>query len=325
MRNRIYSLLAALLLCSIRLQAQTLESLAKGNGSPEQRVNGIVVTFSSFAEGRANAEGILRFNFSYANVNAIASYLINLSTGMYIGYVLVIERLPDSAKLKITIGPLPEQLVNSFRGTVMGKMLEMKWPDRTSYTPARPPSYPEPLVINLNDVVKIPLWVNAGTEWGVVGDEIRFAVDRPRPARDFTLDDVKFNLSSFRLIINGEVRSGKSELDFYLGELPAFYLPGKGVFVISIRPHEGYDFQKIGLAEKNKISFSYGGDKYEWVNRYPVLPERGGPWNLWVMLDSKFQPNPEALEANQRLSKGNCCMYYRWVLESADKPPSSKK
>jgi len=323
MRNSAILLLAALLLCSTRLQAQTLESLAKGNGSPEQRVNGIVATFSSFAEGRANADGILRFNYNHADVNAIESYLINPSTGMYIGYALFIERLPDSTKLKITIGPLPEKLVNHFRGTVMGKLLEMEWPKSPSYTPAPPPSYPEPLVINLNDVIKIPLWVNPGTEWGVVGDEIRFALDRPTPARDFTIDDLKFNLSNFRLIINGEVRSGESELKgFGLGELPAFYLPGKGVFVISIRQREGYDFQKIGVAEKNKISFSYDGDKYEWVNRYPVLPD-GGPWNLWIMLDSKFRPNPEALEANQRLSKGNCCMYYAWDLN--DKPLSSKK
>ncbi len=323
MRNRMYLLIAALLLCSDRLHAQTLESLAKGNGSPEQRVNGIVATFSSFAEGRAEAEGVLRFNGASDDDNTIGNFLINLSTGMYIGYVLMIERIPDSAKLKITIGPMPKASADGFRRTVMGKMLELKWPNRTNYAPAPPPSYPEPLVINMNDVIKIPLWVNAGTEWGVVGDEIRFAIDRPKPSRDFTLDDVKFNLANFRLIINGEVRSGERELrGFNLGGLPAFYLPGKGVFVISIRPREGHDFQKIGVAEKNKISFTYDGDKYEWVNRYPVLSE-DGTWNLWIMLDSKFRPNPEALEANQRLSKGNCCMYYDWNLD--DKPASSKK
>jgi hypothetical protein len=328
MRNRMYLLLAALLLCSTRLQAQTLESLSENNGRPEQRVNGIVATFSPFAEGRATTEGVLRFNGAVDETNAIWSFLVNPSTGMYISYVLVIERLPDPTKLKITIAPMPEESLDVFRETVWAKMLELRWPKRPSYSPSPPPSYPEPLVINLNDVVKIPLWVNAGTEWGVVGDKIRFAVDRPRPARDFTIDDVKFNLASFRLIINGEVRSGERELKgFYLGAQPAFYLPGKGVFVFSIRPHEGYDFQKIGVADGNKISFSYGGDKFEWVNRYPVLPysgPNGGIWNLWVMLDTNFQPSQETVEAHKLLSKGNCCVYYNWDLKPADKPPSSK-
>jgi hypothetical protein len=326
MRNRIYFLLTALLLCSIQLKAQILESLSRGNGRPEQRVNGIVVTFSSFVEGNAKAEGLLRFNSTRENYHGIGSFLINLSTGMYIGYVLVVDRLPDPTKLKITIRPLSKESVDSFhKKTVMGRMLEMKWPNRPNYTPAPPPSYPEPIVINVNDVIKIPLWVNAGTEWGVVGDQIRFAIDRPNPARDFTLDDVTFRLRNFRLIINGEVRSGEREIEgFSLGELPAFYLPGKGVFIISIRPHEGYDFQKIAVAEGSKISFSYDGDKYEWVKDDPWIPYRG-PWNLWVLLDTSFRPDPEALEANKRLSKGNCCMYLAWRLEAADKTPASKK
>jgi hypothetical protein len=325
MRNKIFLTLAALFLCSIQSQAQTLETLAKSNGSPELRINGIVATFSPFAEGRATTEGILRFNRAYDENNAITSFLINPSTEMFISYVLVIERLPDPTKLKITIAPMPEDAIDGFRGTVMGKMLALRWPNKPNYTPAPLPSYPEPIVINLNDVIKIPLWVNAGTEWGVVGDQISFAADRPRPARDFTLDDVKFNLRDFRLIINGEVRSGERELKgFNLGGLPAFYLPGKGVFVISIKPHEGYNFQKIGIADGKKISFSYDGDKYEWVNRYPVLPD-GGIWNLWVLLDRDFRPLPEALEANKLVSKGNCCMYYDWDLKPADKPSSSKK
>jgi hypothetical protein len=324
MRNRMYLLLAALLLFSTRLQAQTLESLAKTNGSPEQHVNGIVATFSPFAEGRATAEGVLRFNGAVDETNAIWSFLVNPSTGMYISYVLLIERLPDPTKLKITIGPMPEDSLDIFSGTVWAKMIELRWPNKPSYTPSPPPSYPEPLVINLNDVVKIPLWVNAGTEWGVVGDKIRFAKDRPKPAREFTIDDVKFNLSNFRLLVNGEVRSGERELrGFGLGELPAFYMPGKGIFVISFRPREGYDFQKIGVADGNKISFTYGGDKYEWVNRSPVLPD-GGPWNLWVMLDPNFRPSQETIEAHKLLSKGNCCVYYAWDLKPADKPSSSK-
>src|SRR5262245_33199575 len=275
MRNRIYLLLAALLLCSIRLQAQTLERIAQTQMSPEQRVNGIVATFSSFAEGRATTEGILRFYGANDEENEIGSFLINLSSGMFIGYTLVIERLPDPKRLKITIKPPSEDAGDSLRKSIFGALVQQKWPKKSNFTVTPPPSYPEPIVINLTDVIKIALWVNAGTEWGVVGDQIRFAIDRPKPARGFTLDDVAIKLTGSRLIINSEVRSGEREMSDIEGPTPSFYVPGKGLFIMSIRPREGHNFQKIGVAEGNKISFSYGGDKYEWVGRDSVIASVG--------------------------------------------------
>jgi hypothetical protein len=324
MRNKIYSLLAVLLLCSIQLRAQTLEELAKQKGNPEQRVNGIVATFSSFAEGRATADGILRFNGSADDEHAIGSFLINLSTGMYIGYLLYIERMPDPTKLKITIKPMPEETGDGLRKTVFGKLLELKWPNRPSYDPAPPASAPEPIVINMTDVIKIPLWVKAGTEWGVVGDQIRFAVDQPKPAREFTLDDVALKLTSSRLIINGEVRSGEREMDDIVSPLPSFSVPGKGLFIVSIRPREGHNFQKIGVADGNKVSFSYGGDKYEWVGSDPVVAF-GGKWDLWVLLDTSYQASPDLVEAFKLLSKGNCCVFAGTDVDYYKKPPPPKK
>jgi len=335
-------LLAALLLCSIQLQAQTLEKWAQQHGNPEQRVNGIVATFSSFSEGRATTEGILRIYYGADDdENEIGSFLINLSTGMFIGYTLVIERLPDPTKLKITIKPPGEDA--DFRGSLVGKLMEMKWPNKSSYAPAPPASYPEPIVINLTDVIKIPLWVKAGTEWGLIGDQIRFAMDKPKPARDFTLDDVMLKLANYRLLINGEVRSGERELKGIEGPLPSFYVPGKGAFTLSLMPHdvhklqesvlrklqesglrEGANFQKIGVAEGNKISFSYGGDKYEWMSSEPVIAF-GGKWNIWVLNLADYKADADLVEAYKLLSKGNCCTFFTAGLGDEPKPSSSKK
>ena len=342
MRNRIYLLLAALLLCSIQLQAQTLENLSQRMG-PEQRVNGIVATFSSFADGRATTEGILRFYGTDEDEKEIGSYLISPSTGTFIGYALVIERLPDPKKLKITIKPLPEDHGDSLREGIFGALLQQKWPNKSNFTVAPPASYPEPIVINLTDVIKIPLLVKAGTEWGVVGDQIRFAIDQPKPARDFTLYDVTLKLANFRLIINGEVRSGEREIDAIRGPLPSFYVPGKGAFTLSLIPRdvhklqesalrkfqesglrEGANFQKIGVAEGNKISFSYGGDKYEWVSSEPVLPF-GGKWSIWVLNLADYKEDADLMEAYKLLSKGNCCTFFIAGLDDEPKPSSSKK
>jgi len=319
-----YLLLAVLLLCSIRLQAQTLERIAQTQMSPEQRVNGIVATFSSFAEGRATTEGILRFYGANDDENEIGSFLINLSSGMFIGYTMVIERLPDPKKLKITIKPPPEDAGDSLRKSLFGALVQQKWPKKSNFTVTPPPSYPEPILIDLTDVIKIPLWVNAGTEWGVVGDQIRFALDRPKPARDFTLDDVALKFTDHRLIINGEVRSGERELKGLQDPLPSFYVPGKGLFILSLRPHEGHNFQKIALADENKVSFSYGGDKYEWVSREPVIAQ-GGKWHLWVLLETGYQPSPDLVEAYKLLSRGNCCVFAGADSDYYNKPPPSKK
>jgi hypothetical protein len=202
--------------------------------------------------------------------------------------------------------------------------VQQKWPKKSDFTVTPPPSYPEPILINLTDVIKIPLWINAGTEWGVVGDQIRFAVDRPKPARDFTLDDVALKFTDYRLIINGEARSGERELKGLQDPLPSFYVPGKGLFIISLRPHEGHNFQKIALADENKISFSYGGDKYEWVSREPVIAQ-GGKWHLWVLLETGYQPSPDLVEAYKLLSRGNCCVFAGADSDYYNKPPSSKK
>ena len=78
------------------------------------------------------------------------------------------------------------------------------------------------------------------------------------------------------------------------------------------------------MAEGNKISFSYGGDKYEWVGRDPVIAS-GGNWDIWVLLETVYQPSPDLVEAYKLLSKGNCCTFSVADPDYYNKPPPSKK
>jgi hypothetical protein len=135
---------------------------------------------------------------------------------------------------------------------------------------------------------------------------------------------VAFKLTDSRLIINGEVRSGEREINDIEAPLPTFYAPEKGFFILSLRPREGHNFQKIGVAEGNKISFSFGGDKYEWVGRGPVIGS-GGNWDIWVLLDTDTKPTPDLVEAFKLLSKGNCCVFGAADLDYYKKPPPPKK
>src|SRR5262245_46526740 len=223
---RIYFLLFVLILCSFQLRAQSEKSVGL-------RVNGVVAEFSTFAEGRATAEGFIRVNDIEGN--SIENIMINYSTGIYVGYSMTIVRQSDPTKLHIAIKPLPAESIRRLRDSIWVKKLAMNWPNRGIQDPASLSRYPEPQAVSVNDVIKLPLWIN--TETGaVIGDRIHFTLDQPRAAQDFTLNDVMLNLSGFRLSINGELRSGEREFRSLTGRLPYFYVPGKGRFILSIKP-----------------------------------------------------------------------------------------
>jgi hypothetical protein len=307
MKNKIYLLLAMLSLCATLSYAQPPELR-----SAEAEVNGIVVTFWTLGQWGTSTN---------SNTKRVERVLINNSTGIYVGYSFTVEQLEDSTKLKVTISPLPETAIDRLRKKAWMKDFQMRWPNRISFEPSPLPRFPEPQVIDVTEIIRLPLWINPETG-GQMGDEIRFALRRSKPVRDFNLDEVKLKLSNHRLIINGEAHSGNYAQPDIAGPLPFFSVSGKGRFILSLFPHEGYDFKKIGVIDNDRISFSYGGDNYEWISQQPVL-DRYDKWHLWVMHDDSFQANRETLAPLNLNNEGNCCVY--GALTSASMLPGSKK
>jgi hypothetical protein len=127
------------------------------------------------------------------------------------------------------------------------------------------------------------------------------------PLRDFTLGNVELAVRDHKLTINGEVLGGSRSKAArgVAGALLWFYVPERGRFIFSLMPHEGYDFQKIGRIENNKISFTLGGDAYEWTSSAPIVGTSGGNWNLWVLHDagyvSDFDSQEQIVEGAQGL------------------------
>ncbi len=287
-----------------------VNSQAQAEREQGLRLNGLVVYLSTYASGQVTAEGFHRV-LSVGDKTMEVS-LINPATGLYIGYTLEVERLAEPSKLKVFIKPLSAETIRQMRESIWLKRLAANHPELGQPDPLTPPRYPAPQVVNLNDSLKLELWRNA-TAGDVIGDRLRFAMDEPQPARDFSLNEVVLKLTGFRLLINGETRNGERSYGGFSGPLPWFYVPGKGRFICSIQPHAGYDFQKIGELENNKLSFSYGGDNYEWISQEPILSHRG-KWHLWVLHDSAYQPTPAALAEVELYSKGNCCLYGAFSL-----------
>ena len=121
---------------------------------------------------------------------------------------------------------------------------------------------------------------------------------KSQPPRDFSPDAVELSVKNFKFLINEQnvlgaenpVRGGVT------GAIIWIYLPGQGRFIFSLTPREGYDFQKIGMIQGNKISFQIGVNRYEWISEKPVFGG-GGSWNLWVLHDAEYSPQNELFTA----------------------------
>lgn len=92
------------------------------------------------------------------------------------------------------------------------------------------------------------------------------------------------------------------------GQVVAFHLPQKGWYVASVEPFEGYDFQKIGKLDGNKISFQYDNRSYEIVSDQP-LSKQAQTLDLWVV---RIGP-PADKTADKRIS---CATDFKYWLET---------
>jgi hypothetical protein len=141
--------------------------------------------------------------------------------------------------------------------------------------------------VALDLLINEPLGVKVVDYVTVASERSRLAPSRPsRPPRDFGVSNVELAIRNYQLFIN-ELPVVTSGLHNCTGAMVWFYLAGRGRFIFSLVPYEGYDFRKVGVIEDNKISFKWKGASYEWVSREPIVGS-GGVWNLWVLHDQDF-------------------------------------
>jgi hypothetical protein len=113
-----------------------------------------------------------------------------------------------------------------------------------------------------------------------------------QPLSDLSPDALELSVKNFRLVINEQTVLGAENpvRGGVAGSIIWLYLPGRGRFIFSITPHGGYDFQKIGFVQGNKIAFQIEGDRYEWISSTPVFSGNG---NIWVLHDAEYSPQNE--------------------------------
>ncbi len=95
------------------------------------------------------------------------------------------------------------------------------------------------------------------------------------------------------------------------GQVLAFHLPRKGWFVASVEPFAGYDFQKIGKLDSNRITFKVDDRRYEIVSDRPIS-SGARSLDLWVV---RITPPGNKADAESKLI--SCSTDFEYWLETA--------
>jgi hypothetical protein len=231
-----------------------------------------------------------------ADNHVVHRVLVDAEGNFVFGYDLVVEPVAATKQFKVSIKPLDAEFEEQLRSRQPAAAREAG----TNRAPQHVNTFPREGVVQLiddGDAIALDLLVNAETGVKIV-DVVKVSFDRARlwsapprrsiPLRDFTLGNVELAMRDYKLTINGElVGGGQKPARGLASALIWFYVPERGRFIFSLIPHEGYDFQKVGSIENNKISFKLGGDLYEWTSTAPVVGN-GGNWNLWVLHDAGY-------------------------------------
>jgi hypothetical protein len=227
-----------------------------------------------------------------ADENRIIHRVLKDTGGKFIfGYDLWVVPNPAAKQFKIVVKPLDSQYESKLRA---GNASVGELPQSEIISTF--PKSTEPQTLDDGDAFSLDLLVNQDRGVKIV-DVVRVAFDRaniwdinPRTLpRDFTLDAVELAVKDYRLLVNGNVVSVGKSTRACNGTLLWFYVQDRGRFIVSLVPREGYEFQKVGIVEDNRIEFTLRGNHYEWLSSAPIL-QPGGTWSLWVLHDPNYTP-----------------------------------
>lgn len=249
--------------------------------------NGSAISFQPETIATQAVNSITTFSFANLKQQAVKTpekrvhrFLYDEENNVLFGYDLTFETNPKTKQLKISVVPMASEDAQKLR--------EQFFPNVQTRRKVRLltiPASAAPQMMANGDTVSLDLLVS--TQLGLkITDKLRFFAgnrDLPTmPVRDFNLSNIELAVKGAKLLVNGEAIAENASTRRFSGSLLWFHFPEKGLFVFSLTPKEGYDFQKIGTVEDKKIRFNLDGDSYEWNSSEKIVP-LDGAWSLWVL------------------------------------------
>jgi hypothetical protein len=225
-------------------------------------------------------------NFGYSvststSENTMHRVLTDKKNKLYFGYDVTVTPQSEKDKFKVSIKPLSID-PNKLRINLENLAAQVL------------PKYPDEILIDDGDTITLEILENPQTKVKIF-DLVKITTENrsggnyfseKKPARDFTIDDVILHVTNFEVFVNGEkIGKGGGSVS---GANIYFYLPERGRFIMSPFPRKGFNLQKIGVVENNKVSFNFNGEEYKFASSSPILGS-GGKWNLWILHDADYR------------------------------------
>ncbi len=255
----------------------------KINSGTSTLKSGVRIRYTSVATPDGSSVNLIATGSSMSD-DVFHRFLIDKTTASYFGYDLVLGPGDANGRYQAAFQPL----------TGDEKMLS-----HIADVPLKPmmlPKYPPPQTVREGDLIALDVMVSADGKHKIT-DYIEVLAPPGSPAadpgpdsQDFTVDDgpVTFNGTEHSLWVNGQGR----ELGAFTGKPGATFwiaFPGQGRYILSLTPHEG--FLKSGTMHGDTLSFQDAGQRYDVRFATPIAGQ-GKVWNLYVLHDMGFQPNP---------------------------------
>jgi len=315
MKNRVLSLLTWAVGLAICLFGTAAAQEDNSGQTSVRFASGVTVTFTSETDPPGRDRMTLGSVQVRGSENVVHRIFLDRDNRVYFGYDLEIE-LAGSDQYRLIIKPLsqPPTLMPPALGRRFGartlnggqtQSAELRLTDLTSIAL---PTYPAPQVIHDGDTLALDVLVNPHVAVKII-DLIKVtskelpaqaqlhegvsANGGGRAATDLTAEMIYLQVTNSHLLVNGKKIAGADgdNRSGLAGQLLWFYLTGYGRFTLSLTPREGYDFQKVGVVEGSKLSFTVGGNRFEWISTSPVVPNVADALNLWVLHDPRYQPD----------------------------------
>jgi hypothetical protein len=219
--------------------------------------------------------------------NLLHRVFVDGKNEMFFGYELLVEPVAGMRQFRVTVRPLSDEYLRGLRARPTFQKRRL----HPSYNAAAFSTAPQ--LIGDGDTFALDVLQNDSTGTKIV-DVIQVTLTDPglkesasdSPPRDFAPEDVLMQVTNHKLLINDEAvyRSPGGSLS---GSVLWIAMPDRGRFIFSLVPRPGYDFRKTATIAHNKISFEWGGERYEWVSSAPVVG-LGGNWNIYMLHDADY-------------------------------------